>query len=399
MLDGLLAQQSLDDAQRDLAQRLGSVDPVRELEQAARLGIRFVVPGDPEWPARLDDLAAHEAHQSGLGGVPVGLWLRGPLRLDELPPMVAVVGSRSSTTYGERVAADVSAAAARAGMVVVSGAAAGIDQAAHRGALAAGGTTRGRAGLRPERAYPTANRPLIDHIAATGLVVSEVPPGSAPLRSRFLGRNRLIAALSVGTVVVEAARRSGALSSARWASALNRVVMGVPGPVTSITSQGVHDEIRKGAMHLVTTGADVLELVGAAGEHLVEVRRERPRARATAWTGATSGCSTPSRWAARPGPTASRSPRGWRSSTCRVRSTASPPPAGSDAPSTAGGWRATSLTDRALPRPYDRRVSEQAEVAEPDGAPRGVRPAARGVRAAPRLRARPHRPHRPGLPR
>lgn len=281
VLDGLLAQHALDDAQRDLAQRLGSVDPVRELEQAARLGIRFVVPGDPEWPARLDDLAAPEAHHSGLGGVPVGLWLRGPRRLDELPPMVAVVGSRSSTTYGERVAADVSAAAARAGMVVVSGAAAGIDQAAHRGALAAGGETVAVLACGPERAYPAANRPLIDHIAATGLIVSEVPPGGAPLRSRFLGRNRLIAALSVGTVVVEASLRSGALSSARWASGLNRVVMGVPGPVSSITSQGVHDEIRKGSMHLVTTGADVLELVGAAGEHLVEVRRGpvRPRDR------------------------------------------------------------------------------------------------------------------------
>jgi DNA processing protein len=281
VLDGLLAQHALDDAQRDLAQRLGSVDPERELERAARLGIRFVVPGDAEWPARLDDLAPREAHQSGLGGVPVGLWLRGPRRLDELPPMVAVVGSRSATTYGERVASDVSAAAARAGMVVLSGAAAGIDQAAHRGALAAGGTTVAVLACGPERAYPTAHRALIDHIAATGLVVSEVPPGSAPLRSRFLGRNRLIAALSAGTVVVEAALRSGALSSARWAYGLNRVVMGVPGPVTSVTSQGVHDEIRKGAMHLVTTGADVLELVGAAGEHLVEVRRgpTRPRDR------------------------------------------------------------------------------------------------------------------------
>ena len=283
VLDGLLAQGSLDEAQRDLAQRLGTVDPVRELEQAERLGIRFVVPGDAEWPASLDDLAGPEAHRAGagLGGVPVGLWLRGPRRLDELAPMVAVVGSRSSTTYGERVAADVSAAAVRAGLVVISGAAAGIDQAAHRGALAAGGTTVAVLACGPERAYPTAHRPLIDHIAATGLVVSEVPVGSAPLRSRFLGRNRLIAALSAGTVVVEAALRSGALSSARWAVGLNRVVMGVPGPVTSITSQGVHEEIRKGAMHLVGSGADVLELVGAAGEHLVDVRRAptRPRDR------------------------------------------------------------------------------------------------------------------------
>jgi DNA processing protein len=284
VLDGLLGQATLDDAQRDLAQRLGSVDPVRELEQAARLGIRFVVPGDPEWPAALDDLASEAAHQSGLGGVPMGLWLRGPLRLDQLPPMVAVVGARSSTTYGERVAADLAGAVARAGMVVVSGAAAGIDQAAHRGALAAGGSTVAVLACGPERAYPAANRPLIDHIAATGLVVSEVPPGSAPLRSRFLGRNRLIAALSVGTVVVEAALRSGALSSAGWALGLNRVVMGVPGPVTSVTSQGVHEKIRTGAMHLVTQGADVLELVGAAGEHLVELRRSptRPRDRLTA---------------------------------------------------------------------------------------------------------------------
>ena len=212
VLDGLLAQQSLDDAQRDLAQRLGSVDPVRELDQADRLGVRFVAPHDAEWPATLADLAAPEAHHSGLGGVPVGLWLRGPRRLDELPPMLAVVGSRSATTYGERVAADLSAAAARAGMVVVSGAAAGIDQAAHRGAIAAGGTTVAVLACGPERAYPTAHRALIDHIATTGLIVSEVPPGSAPLRSRFLGRNRLIAGLSVGTVVVEAALRSGALS-------------------------------------------------------------------------------------------------------------------------------------------------------------------------------------------
>ncbi|KRF07520.1 hypothetical protein ASG88_01385 [Nocardioides sp. Soil777] len=281
VLDSLLAQASLDEAQRDLAARLGSVDPVRELEQAERLGIRFVVPGDTEWPARLDDLARPGAHHSGLGGVPVGLWLRGPCRLDGLPPMVAVVGSRSATTYGERVAADVSAGAARAGMVVISGAATGIDQAAHRGALAAGGTTVAVLACGPERAYPTAHRPLIDHIGATGLIVSEVPPGSAPLRSRFLGRNRLIAALSVGTVVVEAAVRSGALSSSRWAEVLNRVVMGVPGPVTSITSQGVHEQIRKGSMHLVTSGAEVLELVGAAGDHLVEVPRAptRPRDR------------------------------------------------------------------------------------------------------------------------
>ena len=199
VLDGLLAQHSLDDAQRDLAQRLGSVDPVRELDQADRLGIRFVTPHDAEWPVTLDDLAAPEAHHSGLGGVPVGLWLRGPRRLDELPPMVAVVGSRSATTYGERVAADLSAARRprRDGRGLGSGG--GIDQAAHRGALAAGGTTVTVLACGPERAYPTAHRALIDHIAdhrtdrlggAAGQRAAEVPlPGPQPADRGPVGRH------------------------------------------------------------------------------------------------------------------------------------------------------------------------------------------------------------------
>jgi DNA processing protein len=161
----------------------------------------------------------------------------------------------------------------------VSGAAFGIDQAAHRGALAAGGVTVAVLACGVDRAYPAAHRSLLDHLAAEGAVVSELAPGCAPTRLRFLARNRLIAGLARGTVVVEAALRSGALNTANWAARLNRPLLGVPGPVTSAPSQGVHQLIRSGAATLVTSGEEVLELVGAAGEHLVEVPRGRARAR------------------------------------------------------------------------------------------------------------------------
>lgn len=256
----------------DLGERLAGVDPHRELEQAARLGVRFVIPGDDEWPRQLDDLAGgRPLHDRG--GTPVGLWVRGPMRLDRLGDGVAVVGSRSATTYGDAVAVDLAAAVARTGRPVVSGAAAGIDHAAHRGALAAGGATVAVLACSAERAYPAAHRRLIDHIAEHFLVVSEVPPGCHPTRIRFLARNRLIAALSCGTVVVEAAIRSGALNTARWAETIQRPVMGVPGPVTSGPSEGVHELIRDQRAVLVTSAADVLEMVGAVGEDLVAPRR------------------------------------------------------------------------------------------------------------------------------
>ena len=275
---GLRTERDLEGVLTDVAARLATVDPARELEQAARLGVRFVVPGDPEWPCQLDALAAAEPVQER-GGVPLGLWVRGPLRLDELDRSVAVVGSRSATTYGAGVAADVAAGTARAGFVVVSGAAFGIDQAAHRGAVAAGGRSVAVLACGADRVYPAAHRALIDHLAAEGAVVSETPPGGAPTRLRFLSRNRIIAALVRGTVVVEAAVRSGALNTANWASRLNRPLMGVPGPVTSAPSQGVHQLIRVGAATLVTSGDDVLELLGDAGEHLVDEPRGRIRPR------------------------------------------------------------------------------------------------------------------------
>ncbi|HWJ67634.1 MAG TPA: DNA-processing protein DprA [Nocardioides sp.] len=264
------------------AARLASADPARALEQAQSMGVRFVVPGDPEWPAQLDDLAdSGTLHERG--GVPVGLWVRGPLRLDQLGDSVAVVGSRSSTTYGDQVSADIAAVVGGAGRPVVSGGAFGIDYAAHRGAVSMGGTTVAVLACGVDRIYPAAHGAMFRHLAEHHALVSEAPPGAAPFRIRFLARNRLIAALARGTVVVEAAVRSGALSTASWAEQLSRVVMGTPGPLTSAASEGVHQLLRRGGATLVTSGADVLELVGGAGEDLLTPPRapETPRDRLT----------------------------------------------------------------------------------------------------------------------
>jgi DNA processing protein len=280
--DDIVAHRAEHGLLADAAVRLETADPQRELEQAERRGVRFVIPGDAEWPVQLDDLA-HAEPVSDLGGVPIGLWVRGPLRLDELADSTAIVGSRTSTTYGEHVAREVAAGVARAGHCVVSGAAFGIDQAAHRGALALDEPSVAVLACGVDRPYPTAHRSLIEHMAQVGAVVSELPLGCAPLKVRFLARNRLIAGLTRGTVVVEAAIRSGALNTAGWAESLSRPVMGVPGPVTSAQSQGVHHLVRRGAASLVTGPDDVLEVIGGIGDHLLEPPREaeRPRDRLT----------------------------------------------------------------------------------------------------------------------
>lgn len=266
----------------DVATRLESLDPAAELDRADRLGLRFVVPGDQEWPEQIDQLLGAGAINAR-GGTPIGLWVKGPLRLDELAGSVAIVGARSATSYGSQVSAEIAAGLARSGTGVISGAAFGIDEAAHRGALSAEGPTVAVLACGADRAYPAAHRRLISWIGDHGLVVSEAPPGGDPLKVRFLARNRLIAALGAGTVVVEAALRSGSLSTASWTERLGRPVMGVPGPATSAQSQGVHEWLRLGTAQLVTCAEDVAELVGRAGEALVEDRREpvRPRDRFT----------------------------------------------------------------------------------------------------------------------
>jgi DNA processing protein len=263
---------------RDVASRLQGLDPVKDLEHGQRLGLRYVVPGDDEWPAQVEDLLSAEVLDHR-GGPPLGLWVKGPTRLDALRRAVAVVGARSATTYGTDVATGIAGELVRAGHPVVSGAAFGIDQAAHRGALAVDGANVAVLACGADRAYPSAHHDLLDHLGRTSAVVAEVSPGCAPTRGRFLSRNRLIAALTRGTVVVEAAARSGALNTANWATRLNRQLMGVPGPVTSAQSQGVHELIRSGAASLVTRGTEVLELVGSTGTHLATPPRAPARRR------------------------------------------------------------------------------------------------------------------------
>ena len=261
-----------------LADRLAEVDPARQLEQAARCGIRFLVPGDPEWPAGLDELD-DVITDDGVGGTPPGLWAKGPMPLTELATSVAVVGSRAASVYGVEMTRAVCAHLAAAGVPVVSGGALGIDFEAHDATLLAEGATVAVLACGVDRVYPAQNRRLLHHLAAEFAVVSEQPPGSAPTRPRFLARNRLIAAMTRGTVLVEAALRSGALNTAGWAEQLHRQVMCVPGPATSYTSRGVNNWLRQGRGTVVTHGAEVLELVGGAGEHLLDEPRgeERPR--------------------------------------------------------------------------------------------------------------------------
>ncbi|MEU6344995.1 DNA-processing protein DprA [Streptomyces sp. NPDC046977] len=239
-------------------------DPARDLAVVRALGGRFLCPGDPDWPTQLDDLGDER---------PFGLWTRGrpSLRMWALRS-VAVVGARACTEYGSHMASTLGAELAESGWVVVSGAAYGIDGAAHRGALSVRGATVGVVACGVDVAYPPGHAELIGRIAEQGLLLSELPPAAHPTRSRFVLRNRVIAALTRGTVVVEAQYRSGSLITARRSRELGRFVMGVPGPCTSALSQGVHELLRADGM-LVTGAADVAELVGRIGQDLGPERR------------------------------------------------------------------------------------------------------------------------------
>jgi len=224
---------------------------------------------DAGWPRR-SQIGAGARPARGDLAPPIALWVRGSGTLDELcEQAAAIVGARAATSYGLHVAGELGAGLAAAGFTVVSGAAIGVDGAAHRGALAAGGASVAVLACGIDRSYPAAHEALLERIVATGLVVSEYPPGSVPARHRFLVRNRLIAGLAGGTVVVEAGLRSGAQRTAADARSLGRPVMAVPGPVTSGRSAGCHRMIRDGAV-LVTRVEEVLEEVGRIGLHLAE---------------------------------------------------------------------------------------------------------------------------------
>lgn len=243
-------------------------------ERADRLGVRVITPESGEWPARLADLrhiSVDGPHTIDRDTYPPQcVWLRGPHRLDDaVERSVAMVGARANTVYGTHAATELGYGLADRGWTVVSGGAYGIDAVAHRAALAAGGLTVAVLACGVDRPYPLSNTALFDQIAEEGLLISEWPPGTAPFKVRFLVRNRVIAALSRGTVLVEAAARSGARQTLRRARQLSRAAMAVPGPVTSEMSVGCHEELRREPhepVRLVSTVEQVLEEVGGIGE-------------------------------------------------------------------------------------------------------------------------------------
>jgi DNA processing protein len=240
--------------------RLDELPTPDEVLAFRRSGIRLICPGDPEWPEQLADLGVEQ---------PYALWLRGTadLRFSCLRA-VAVVGSRAATAYGCYVAAELAASVAARGWSVVSGAAFGVDASAHRGALGADGVTVAVLACGVDVPYPAGHAELLESVAAQGVIVSEWPPGRTVSRLRFLVRNRVIAALAIGTLVVEAGERSGAVNTARHARDLSRPLMAVPGPVTSDQSAGCHRIIRDWQGTLVTTAAEVIEHLSPVGATL-----------------------------------------------------------------------------------------------------------------------------------
>lgn len=273
-----------DDLRAATEARAATADPDADLDAAAAAGIRLVTPIDAEWPyfafsalyhASEDALGRRAASRGRAAAAaellpPIALWARGRADLAGVSARsVAVVGSRAATAYGQQIAAELCYGLAGHDVTVVSGGAYGIDAAAHRGALAAGGITIAVSAGGLDRPYPAGNAELFQRIVQDGLLVSERPPGSAPQRQRFLSRNRIIAALGGAVLVVEAAVRSGALNTARYGRDLGRPVLGTPGPISSAQSAGVHELLRRGEEpgQLVTCVSEVLEWTpGGAGE-------------------------------------------------------------------------------------------------------------------------------------
>jgi DNA processing protein len=249
--------------------RLPDLDVGADLARAAALGARLVTPGSDEWPPALDDWGPRR---------PLALWASGSGDLGRLARRaVAVVGARACTDYGEQTGAELAAGLGDRGWTVVSGAAFGIDAAAHRGSLAVAGGTVAVLACGVDVAYPSSHHRLLADIRDGGVVVSELPPGARPTKTRFLSRNRVIAALGRGTVVVEAAHRSGAFNTAGHTVELSRTLMAVPGPVTSPMSAGCHTLIQTMNADLVTDAADVIDLVGDLGADAAPERRGETR--------------------------------------------------------------------------------------------------------------------------
>lgn len=245
--------EDLADALARWTSRLDAGNTAAQLEAAARIGAQVVVPGDDSWPDGVSELGIHAPH---------ALWLRGNRStLGRASRSIAVVGARASTGYGEHVTMELASGLVRRQFAIVSGAAYGIDGMAHRAALAEDGDTIAVLAGGIDRLYPSGHDALLQRIISTGAVVTEMPPGFSPTKWRFLQRNRLIAAMSQATVVVEAGWRSGSLNTAHHAVQLARPLGVVPGPVTSASSAGCHRLLREEPCTCVTSAAEVAELV------------------------------------------------------------------------------------------------------------------------------------------
>jgi DNA processing protein len=248
-----LSRSDLVDAVKRWRSRVSAPSVLLALRQGARFGATLLVTDDADWPAGVSDLGEHAPH---------ALWARGDRTLlGRLERSIAIVGARAATGYGEHVTVEASSGLVDRGFTIVSGAAYGIDGIAHRAALASAGSTVAFLAGGVDRFYPAGHEALLTRIVERGVVVSEVPPGTAPTKWRFLQRNRLIAAASRATVVIEAGWRSGSLNTANHAGDLGRPIGAVPGPVTSAASAGCHKLLR-GSLAICVTGADEMaELV------------------------------------------------------------------------------------------------------------------------------------------
>ena len=235
-----------------LITNLRQTDGDKILTEIGKHYARLITPDDEDWPEQLNDLAAP----------PIGLILKGNINALHQSSL-AIVGTRNPTSYGARIAGEFAAGFADREWAIVSGGAYGIDSYAHKGALIAEGVTVAVVASGIDINYPAGNTRLFAEICESGAMVTEFMPGHKALPNRFLTRNRLIAALSKATLVVEAAFRSGSLRTARDAAEIFRPVMAIPGPITSPTSEGCHRLIGERAAEIVTSVADAVEFVGA----------------------------------------------------------------------------------------------------------------------------------------
>jgi len=238
-------------AAEKISDRLNSTTSEQLIDQLA--GAFFITPDSPDWPMRLNELAAPPFGLVGLGIRDI---------LTSTDDSLGIVGTRNPTNYGSKIATEFAAALADRNWTIVSGGAFGIDTAAHRGALIVEGNTIAVLGGGVRTIFPSGNDRLFSEIATHGLLLSEVLPSVPAVPHRFLIRNRLIAALSKGTLVVEAAHRSGSLRTARDAGELLRPVMAIPGPIHSPTSEGCHRLINERKAELVSSVDEIVELVG-----------------------------------------------------------------------------------------------------------------------------------------